>query len=252
MTHPEPGTASFWWLGHAGFVVQGPESGPIAVDPYLSDSFAKAGGFSRQYPPPLSPVGLRISALFLTHDHLDHTDPETLPELCAANPEARIYAPPPSAASLSRLGITGDRVTILRRGDTVYGDGFHVHAVPAQHTEDSVGLVFVFDNGPCLYHPSDTQYFDNLISSIKSQKWGVTALTLHIDDTWGDLPTETAVALTNALAPREVIPLHWGMFAETSADPRRFAALLAASGSCVRPVILSPEGNARHTICTGG
>ena len=245
MTLPTPGTASFWWLGHASFVLEGPTGGPIAVDPYLSDSFEKAGGSKRESRPPVQPADLRVSTIILTHDHLDHTDPDTLPALCAANPDAPIFGPPSSIAHLARLGIKGNRTRTLQPGEIIYGEGWRVHGVHAEHTEDSVGLVFVFDQGPHVYHLSDTKYFDGLLKARESE---ITLLTLHIDEHWGDLTIRDAVKITKALAPREVLPMHWGMFAETSADPRTFAAQLAASGSATRCVILDPTGKSRHLI----
>lgn len=53
---PAKGTASVWWLGQGGFVFEGAETGPLVVDPYLSDSVAKQGGSKRLHPVPVAPL----------------------------------------------------------------------------------------------------------------------------------------------------------------------------------------------------
>jgi L-ascorbate metabolism protein UlaG (beta-lactamase superfamily) len=243
-----PGTAEVWWLGQGSFVFTGPKSGTLVVDPYLSDSVEKQGGPKRLHPVPVAPTDLHVSGIFLTHDHTDHTDPDTLPALCAANPDAPIYAVPESVAHLQRLGITGPRVNRLERGQTVYGDGYHVHAVPAKHTDDSVGLVFVFDDGPCIYHTADTEYFEGIEDA---HEWGITLLCICINGRWGNMGIEDAVRVTTAIRPRYVLPMHWGLFAENTADPNEFTRKLAASGIPVETILLKPDGTARYTAPAG-
>ena len=237
----EPGTVDVWWLGQGSFVFEGAASGPIAVDPYLSDSVGKSGGPRRLFPTPVVPGALRVSAIFLTHDHTDHTDPETLPHLTSANPHAPIYAPPASAAHLSRLGIECPRVRTLNRGETVTMPGVTVHAVHAEHTEDSVGLVFEFEQGPVIYHTADTQYFEGIGDAAR---YGPDLLTICINGRWGNMSIDDAVRVTGEVAPRQVLPMHWGLFAENTADPHEFAAKLRDSGAAAEPVLLNADGHA--------
>jgi len=245
---PEPGAAAVWWLGQGSFAFRGPCTGPLVVDPYLSDSVEHGGGPKRLAPVPVAPGDLAAAAIFLTHDHTDHTDPETLPALCAANPGSPIYAPLASVEHLERLGIHGSRVNRIERGQTVYGDGYHVQVVPAEHTEDSVGLVFVFDDGPCIYHTADTEFFPGLLDAAE---WGVDCLCICINGRLGNMNIADAVRVTAAVKPSEVLPMHFGMFAENTADPKEFVAKLHAAGVTSRPVVLEPSGLARHTVRRG-
>lgn len=240
----ETGTASVWWLGQGSFVFEGPRTGALVIDPYLSDSVENEGGPKRLHPTPVAPGGLNVQAIFLTHDHTDHTDPETLPALVAANPDAPIYAPLSSIEHLARLGIEGPNVNRLERGQSVYIDGATVHIVHAEHTDDSVGLVFVFDDGPTVYHTADTLFVEELFNA---EQYTPDLLCICINGRWGNMGIDEAVQVTQRIAPAEVLPMHWGLFAENTADPQEFVRRLTEAGSASRPVVLEP-GTGRHTV----
>jgi L-ascorbate 6-phosphate lactonase len=248
MTTPStitPGTATVWWLGQGSFVFEGPKSGPLVIDPYLSNSCANGGGPQRLSPAPVAPGELKVAAIFLTHDHQDHTDPETLPELCAANPEAPIYAPLASIEHLERLGIHGSRINRLERGQRVTIPGATVHAVHAEHTEDSVGLIFDFEDGPTIYHTADTEYYEGIGEVAASL--GIDLMTICINGRWGNMGIPEAVKVTQTVQPVEVLPMHWGLFKENTADPQQFVAELQATPSTAKPILLEPNGHGRHT-----
>ncbi len=248
---PLSGTAHVWWLGQGSFVFKGPRGGPLAVDPYLSNSCGKGGspGAQRLFPEPVAPADLRLSGLFLTHDHLDHTDPDTLIPLTQANPDIPIYGPPASVAHLAKIGITEERVHTLRRGEAATGEGWTVHAVHAEHTDDSVGLVFVFDNGPTIYHTADTLYFEGIVDA--AARFAPDLLCICINGRLGNMNVADAARVTAALRPTEALPMHWGLFAGNTADPQEFADAVAASGAPVRTVILTP-GFGRHIAAARG
>ncbi|MES2461786.1 MAG: MBL fold metallo-hydrolase [Armatimonadota bacterium] len=242
----KPGTANVWWLGQGSVVFEGPHSGPLVIDPYLSDSCGAGGGPRRLNPVPVAPCDLQVAAIFLTHDHQDHTDPETLPELCIANPEAPIYAPLESIAHLERLGIHGPRVNRLERGQRVSLPGVTVHAVHAEHTDDSVGLIFVFEDGPTIYHTADTEYFDHI--GEEAATLGIDLMTICINGRWGNMGIPEAVKVTQTVNPAEVLPMHWGLFSENTADPQEFISQLQATSSLAKPILLEPHGHGRYTV----
>ncbi|MFR5890805.1 MAG: MBL fold metallo-hydrolase, partial [Lachnospiraceae bacterium] len=71
------------YIGQAGFIISdGTVS--VAVDPYLSYSVDLAietgdGKWTRLYAPPVMPDELSfLDFVFISHDHLDHADPETI------------------------------------------------------------------------------------------------------------------------------------------------------------------------------
>ncbi|MBC8136847.1 MAG: MBL fold metallo-hydrolase [Fibrella sp.] len=244
MSSVTAGTATIWWLGQGSFVFEGVHSGPIVVDPYLSNSVGETGGPQRLFPVPVAPGDLRVSAIWLTHDHIDHTDPHTLPALVAANPGSPIYAPAESVAHLAKLGITAN-VHPIERNIVVNLPGVTIHTTHAEHTPDSVGLVFVFEQGPTIYHTADTEYFAAIADA---KQFTPDLLSICINGRWGNMNIADAVRVTNAIAPRYVLPMHWGLFAENTADPEVFVRELQASGSIAEPVLLPATGLARYTV----
>ena len=66
------------WLGQAGLLFE-TNGIKIIVDPYLSDSVEKIQPhFWRRVPVDKSFLEITPDIIVLTHDHLDHTDPDTL------------------------------------------------------------------------------------------------------------------------------------------------------------------------------
>ena len=66
------------WLGQAGLLFEF-DGMKVMVDPYLSDSVAKVNPLnSRRVAVDERFFDIRPDILILTHDHLDHTDPENI------------------------------------------------------------------------------------------------------------------------------------------------------------------------------
>ena len=103
---------AFWGLGQVGVAIKGP-TGIVYVDPYFTDSDGEGGSLPRTYPPPLAPDEVtNASALLLTHDHIDHTDPETVLPISEATPEARFVGPFTSRETLDGAGLDADRIVV--------------------------------------------------------------------------------------------------------------------------------------------
>lgn len=167
------------WLGQAGFVLDGPAS-RIVIDPYLSDSLAeKYRGtrfpHARMMPPPIEASQLRdVDWILSTHAHTDHLDPGTLPQLAAANPQARFLVNRASCYTAVERGVPEDRLVLcnagevleLGSGDTAVG----VTVTPAAHEArerddrgDDRYVGYVLDFGKAtVYHSGDTVPLDAL------------------------------------------------------------------------------------------
>ena len=246
----ESGRVAIQWLGQGGFAFKGHAGQILVVDPYLSDSANANGGAARLADIPVRPKDVRLDYLFLTHDHTDHTDPHTAPAVAQANPEAPVICPPSSCRHLTKLGVPSSQITTAMPGQSLEFPGFKVHVVAAQHTEDSVGYVFEFSgdasetDAVSVYITGDTEYNDGLALAV--EEFGPEVLLVPINGRWGNMDAAQAARLTAQIAPREVIPMHFGMFAENTADPADFLAHLsgaAHSDSGITPVVL------KHNAC---
>ena len=77
-------SVAIWWLGQNGYLLKSPEGTIIGIDLYLTDSCASLPtpvNLKRRIPVLIEPEDLRIDLFACTHNHQDHTDPETVGRL---------------------------------------------------------------------------------------------------------------------------------------------------------------------------
>jgi L-ascorbate metabolism protein UlaG (beta-lactamase superfamily) len=100
-----------------------------------------------------------LDAVIVTHQHPDHLDPEYVPALLAANPQARVYVEPQVA---DKVPLTGARP--LGADSSVELGGVTISAVGGLHAVihrdipriGNVGIVISASGGPTLFHPGDS------------------------------------------------------------------------------------------------
>lgn len=178
-----PGQAlRLFWLGQAGFVVEG-GGRRLVIDPYLSDSLAekyrgKPFPHIRMMPAPVAPGAIaHVDLVLATHAHTDHLDPGTLPALLAANPQARLVAPRSARAlALERAAIPPDRLVLIEAGESLTLAGIPITATRAAHEaleRDAagdhrfLGLGFRL-GGWAVFHSGDTIPFDGQIAELRT------------------------------------------------------------------------------------
>src|SRR3546814_11078741 len=95
-----------------------------------------AADLARLAPIPLAPSEVTDADwVLITHDHIDHCDPHTLPALAAASPRARFMGPPSVLGLLARWGIAAERLEPASEEGGALSPGVAVVAVPAAHPE---------------------------------------------------------------------------------------------------------------------
>ena len=78
----EEGTAAFWHLGQASWIVKSARA-TIAFDLFLMPS---SGQLQRRFEPPVTPAELDfLDVAFCSHDHLDHLDPYAVEGIAKAS-----------------------------------------------------------------------------------------------------------------------------------------------------------------------
>ena len=237
----EPGRVAIQWLGQSGFALKAHSGDVLLIDPYFSDGANADGGAARLVDIPMRPKEVRLDYLFLTHDHIDHTDPLTAPAIAQVNPDAPVICPPSACRHLTKLGVPQSQITTAMPGQSLEFPHLAVHVVAAQHTEDSVGFVFEFQNDGSstdtvsVYHTGDTEYNDALAAAV--EEYGPEVLLVPINGRWGNMDAAQAALLTAQIAPREVVPMHYGMFAENTADPADFLTHLASATNSTPDIV---------------
>jgi L-ascorbate metabolism protein UlaG (beta-lactamase superfamily) len=240
---PGWGQVALWWLGQSGFALRG-NAATLVVDAFLADHP------DRRFPPPCRPdqVG-GLDAVFVTHDHLDHLDEESLPALAEASRDARFVVPEPVVDRIVDLGIDPERVTGAQPDRQLELDGVTVVPVPASHGDDvaegygfgldrSNGLYrylgYVFDlGGVRVYHAGDTIPYEGMEGRLHDLDVDVALLPINGRDAEreeqgivGNLNEEEAATLAAAIGADVLVPMHYDLFAWNPGSPERLVELV--------------------------
>lgn len=245
-TRVPAGAAAVFWLGQASFVLKGSDGTAVAVDPFFSDVVFKAAGWIRQFPPPFPATALDVDVVVFTHDHIDHYDPEAVPGMAAAAPAMRFAGPASCMAHARRDGIAAARLVPLDRGATARVRGTTLSAVYAEHltvgdpAADAIGVVIEL-GGVRVYHTGDTVY-NAAVQEAGRALGRPDVLLVPINGNYAVMNSLDAALYTRDVQPRVVIPMHYGMFANNTADPYLFVRDLREQGAGARPVVMAVGG----------
>ena len=232
------GSFAFWWLGQLGYAVKLGDA-VIFIDAFLSPHP------SRQIEPLLSPEDMAGADLILgTHDHSDHVDRKTWAALAKHGTDAVFAAPAPCADNLREtLGIAPEKLIAAQEGTAIEVSGIKITPVAAAHElltyidGQSVSLSYVIEGNGCkLFHAGDTCIYEGYTTKLKAfGRFDVMFLPINGRDAVrllsgciGNMTYQEAVDLAGTLNPRLVVPGHYEMFANNSADPQLFRDYLDA------------------------
>ena len=227
-TKLKEGEAGIWWMGQATFCLKVGGS-LIYYDPYFRDADQKANILGEM---PLRPGEMTGASLMCcSHDHIDHTDPLTLPVAAKASPGATILLPYLSWKVARSAGVPARRMRVMRGDDSFTAGGLHVTALPSAHMDLQFSprtghrfLGYVIQgNGVTLYHPGDTQPYACWRERVDRFELDIALLPINGND---NLFYQQAVYFCAIHRPRLVIPIHYGHSPGNTEDPRKFAKLL--------------------------
>ncbi len=217
--------AALWPIGQAGFIIRQGDL-TIAIDPYLSDSVAKvAPAFARILPVPIEPEELQVDIFLITHDHLDHLDPETIGRY-PHKATTRFVAPRFACRKLQSLGVPGGNVVRVDAGEEAALCGVKVqgvYAVPSgPDVLDTCGYRLELPGGKSVYHSSDTAWSELLERAAPKAD----VLLVCINGKQGNLNVHQAVRLAQAVQPRIAVPMHYDLMRLNAEDPETFIHFL--------------------------
>jgi L-ascorbate metabolism protein UlaG (beta-lactamase superfamily) len=210
------------WLGQSGYLFEF-NGQRLLIDPFFSDIVEEKEGFKRLMQPPISIEKLKPSAIFITHNHLDHFDPITLPEIHTFYPAISIFGPESVMKKASEMGFNLSVMKQINKGESKDVGNFRITATAAYHSDPfSVGCLIEFGE-KMIYYSGDTILTESLLDDILSlTNRKIDIVFIVINGRLGNMNVYEAIELTAKINPKLAIPMHYGMFAENTEDPQIF------------------------------
>ncbi|MDO1449382.1 MBL fold metallo-hydrolase [Rhodocytophaga aerolata] len=211
------------WLGQSGFLIES-AGHRLLIDPFMSDIVEQKQGLKRLRAFPLSIAELRPNTVFITHNHLDHFDPIALLHIHQMYPEARIAGPESVMQKAREMNFNEAVLVSMPKGRLSKLGPFTLRSTPAYHSDPyAVGCVLEAE-GKIIYMSGDTLLTDTLVEEVtRLCPQPVDVAFIVINGRLGNMNSTEALHVVSQLKPALSIPMHYGMFAENTADPYVFA-----------------------------
>ena len=210
---------TFTWLGQAGlfFEIGGLT---VMVDPYLSDSCA-AVACHRHMPIDERFLSVTPDVLLLTHDHLDHTDPETLTHILRENTSVTVLCPRSSWQRVRTY--PGSHNPVQMTPGVVWTQGeVTFTAVGAAHSDpDAIGFL-MHDGERTYYITGDTLYAPSLLKGFPP----IDTVFLPINGRGNNMNPTDAAKLASQIGAKRACPIHWGMLDTLTPESFRYDEVL--------------------------
>ena len=196
------------WLGQAGLLVDTSDT-KIIIDPYLSDSVAKVNPKNKRRVP-VDERFLRIipDVLICTHNHLDHTDPETLEHYLKNEESIVVLAPKSAWDEVRKFGGNHNYVMFNRHTEFTVGN-VKFTAVKAEHSDIHPIGVIIECYGKKYYITGDTLYNTDIFEDIPD---GIDVMFLPVNGVGNNMNMADAKRFCEKIQPKVAVPFHCGLF----------------------------------------
>jgi len=219
------------YLGHSAFLITTP-AGDILIDPFLSGNPSASIG----------PDDVHPTYILVTHGHSDHLG-DTI--AIARRTGATVIGPAELITYLTGKGVSNVHPMHIG-GNHVFpfGELFLTQALHGSSVTENGHLIYT--GNPCgfvvkteertIYHAGDTGVFLDMELIGRLHPLDIALLPIGGNFTMG---IDDAVEAVKMLAPRTVIPMHYGTFPLISVDPQLFRTKVETSTSA-HCVVLEP------------
>lgn len=204
------------FLGQAGLLFDF-DGLRVMVDPYFSNSVGKLRPEkNRRQKAEMSFLEKKPDVLILTHDHLDHADPETLEILLKKRSGICVLAGRNAWETALQFG--GDHNYVCFTPGCIWTEGsVSFEAVLAAHSDPEAIGVLIRYNGKVYYITGDTLRSRRVTESLGCQP---DVVFLPINGVGNNMNMADAAAFAKEISARKAVPLHFGMFDDL--DPEGF------------------------------
>ena len=207
------------WLGQAGLLFE-TDNIKIMVDPYFSDICASLSPQSkRRVPADEKFTKIQPDILVLTHNHLDHTDPQTLPYFVHENTPIHVILSADAHDSVKKAGTRSNDYIVFEPDTRWTEKDVTITGVKAYHSEPTAFGVIIEHKGKKYYVTGDTLCNDNILKSLPSD---IYAVFVPINGWGNNMNVCDAAYFAKKCGAKYSVPVHWGMFDDI--DPQIFKA----------------------------
>jgi L-ascorbate metabolism protein UlaG (beta-lactamase superfamily) len=237
------GSIGIHWFEQNAYAVKNSQGTILLIDPYFPTQ-RPPERFIRPTPPVVESE-LPINYVLMTHDHGDHTHPETITRIQQAWPQVCYTGPRESIERITQQAQAPlEHTIVIAASETVSLAGITVRAFYSKPPEgdpsagikppDSTHLGYViemggivlYDTGDCINTIAE---HDEMLRPIAALKPEIGFLTTH--PTEGEFPYfEGSIKLARKLGLKTAVPAHYECFAKRTYDPRAWAALFPLGG----------------------
>ena len=210
------------WITQGGLLFE-TERVSVMVDPYLSNSVAEKldPKKERRIPVDESLFDVCPDVIIITHDHLDHLDPDTLVRFLSRTDKViTVLAPLNAYKKLLEFGC-GHNYVLLSPHSVWSEGGLTFYAVSAAHS-DVTAAGYIIDDGEKTYYVSgDTLYnYDVIDDVIELCEDGVDYAFLPVNGVGNNMNMRDAADFACEIGAKCAVPIHWGLF--DNLDPKEF------------------------------
>lgn len=206
------------FLGQAGLLFNF-DGLRVMVDPYFSDSVGKLHPEkNRRQKTDITLLEERPDVLILTHDHLDHTDPETLEILLEKHSGICVLAGRNAWETARQFG--GDHNYVCFTPGCLWTEGsVSFEAVFAAHSDPEAIGVLIRHKGKAYYITGDTLRSRRVAESLGCQP---DAVFLPVNGVGNNMNMVDAAIFAKEIGAKQAVPIHFGMFDNLDASAFAF------------------------------
>lgn len=197
------------WLGQGGLMFE--TGGTVIIaDPYLSNSVEKIEPKNyRRVPVDKSFLEIKPDIIILTHNHLDHTDPETLEHYLKEDSGICVLASGIAWQNVRKFGGNNNYVMFNRHTEWTE-KGIHFTAVYAEHSDaNAIGVIIEAENKK-YYITGDTLYNREIFSDLPKD---IDYVFIPVNGVGNNMNFTDAERFCNVIGAK-AIPIHCGLFDE--------------------------------------
>lgn len=225
------GQIALFYLGQESILVKYREK-YLLFDGYLSDYVdrhccTEQVVWRRRYPAPITGGELDfVDAVFCSHAHFDHADPDTLGAIARVNKKAVYIVPAPIAETVAGYGVPRERLIAAKADEPIEWEGLSILPVPAAHEELAPNAAGEYDTLGYRLTLGETVFFhagDCCVYTGLAERLGhvdVMCLPVNgrsyykkmVEDIIGNMNAAEAARLCAIVGARLMVPMHFDLY----------------------------------------